>query len=1656
VLAFLAGWFATSSTASVWGLVISEIYYNTPAVDEALEFIEVTANFSGPEDLSGFAFVEGIRFTFPPGTVLRGGDSIVICADVDAVKTHYGIENAVGNYDGRLDGSGERVTLVDHVGIVVQTLRYNDRGKWPVVPDGTGHSLVLRASHLDSGEPESWTTSPELGGHPGTFAPPGEEPPMVEPPTVLVPRDAEWRFAKGTGPFSDPPSAWREADFDHSSWPVGAAPFGFGEEGLGTVLDDMQSGYTSVVLRRAFEVSSEEIEASIRWLLDVEFDDGFCAYLNGEPFAAANCPTDVVWDGRATGTGEIGNPEQFTLPGELLRVGQNVVAVIGFNSSRRGSDFALVPRVLRQPGPFPETLVIERGDAWRYAKGTGPFSMLPDAWRELEFDDSSWALGRSSFGVGGRGELTILDDMIGNYSSVALRRRFQLSEAEVAATEDFFLEVVYTGGFCAFVNGEAVAAGNCPQPATWNGQATANAAEESSTDGDVFFIPRSLLLPGENILALVGYNRLVQDPGFHLLPQLVHRPFPREEVPEPFAVSFNELFRAADPAESWVEFYNGGGSPVDFSGTWLTDDPDAETLYRFADGTTLPPGEFLAVDAATAGLDFSSEAVRLFLLDGAGRGLAAAVFDRVPPEESPAGTFSEARFPDGSAFEWLSRTPTRGAPNEVERVEDFVLNEIFYHPPEERAGEFLELYHRGLEPLDISGFRFTRGIDFLFPEGSVVAPGEYVVVAEDPALLKEHYGLTGVFGPYEGGLSNQGENVRLVDRLGNRVDEVRYFDSGRWSGFADGGGSSLELIDPTQDNSIAAAWAPSDEEGKADWEEHRFVIDWEFSQNGTFHLQLAARGACRVDDVSLLPVEGGENGLPAPGFEEEDLPWLNLGTHVGSRRVTSDRRSGEACLEIQADGRGNVRCNGVQVEPLRLFDPGVHEVSLWTRWLRGSTLLYVRSQFTPGPFPSTVTVASNLSGNVLARALRLTAPRNLGTPGAENSVRSQLREATGGDNLGPVIDTVRHTPISPFPGESPRVSVELSDSDGIRVVRAFVRDEREGTGDFIQVELEPEVNDGAAKSSETDGLFYVGDLPSFVAVTTVAYYVEAEDGFGNTSRFPAEAPERVLLFPVLGPTEQRAHLLLSRASQEELESRLLGSNALVDATVNFDDVAFHNVGFRYRGSPWGRTVREGYRLRFGTDQALIPGRKTLNLGMRDRPDDAPGYYLEGRAADEAHPLLVPEYRFVSTRVNQRILIGQTGGVPGVAALFDPIDRNTVERIHGSEAAAEAVLLKGNGRFDLQDCFFSGNFEGADVQDKGRNPENYRFYWDHAVHQNRDAWDPFFDLTSVLNPEKTTEEELALRAGEFIDFEAFARGLGTRMLLAGSDALLVHTGHNGYLFHNPRTQLWEYASFDMGGSFQGTQKLFSIVEPQVNRVLGVPEAQRAFLRFFESAIQEQWNLDHSGPFLEALVEQTGVGSKAAEYIATTQPLIAETLRPFTTVEFRITTAGGEDFSTAAATVEIDGEAPVGVEALFLSLGGREATPLPVTWVSTTQWRATVALAQGDNALRFVAVDRGGDLTASVEITVRREVSEGFVRGEANGDASVNIADVLAVLDVLFRGAEAPCLDAADVDDSGAVTIDDAIRLLDFLFRDGTPPPVPFPSAGTDPTPDKLGC
>ena len=83
---------------------------------------------------------------------------------------------------------------------------------------------------------------------------------------------------------------------------------------------------------------------------------------------------------------------------------------------------------------------------------------------------------------------------------------------------------------------------------------------------------------------------------------------------------------------------------------------------------------------------------------------------------------------------------------------------------------------------------------------------------------------------------------------------------------------------------------------------------------------------------------------------------------------------------------------------------------------------------------------------------------------------------------------------------------------------------------------------------------------------------------------------------------------------------------------------------------------------------------------------------------------------------------------------------------------------------------------------------------------------------------------------------------------------------------------------------------------------------------------------------------------------------------------------------------------------------------------------------------------------------------FIRGDANGDSRVDLADVVMILGYLYRGsAERGCLDASDANDDGAVNLADAVRVLEHLFGLGPPPAGPFPQPGFDPTPwDGFTC
>ena len=144
-----------------------------------------------------------------------------------------------------------------------------------------------------------------------------------------------------------------------------------------------------------------------------------------------------------------------------------------------------------------------------------------------------------------------------------------------------------------------------------------------------------------------------------------------------------------------------------------------------------------------------------------------------------------------------------------------VFSELMYHPAtNEAANEWIELHNSMSVDMDISGWEFTGGLDYVFPPETIIPGGAYVVVAANPEVMANVVpDRSLLFGPYSGRLDNGGESVRLRNNSGRRMDEVDYGDSGRWPVSPDGGGPSLAKLREISANDRSDFWAASTQIG---------------------------------------------------------------------------------------------------------------------------------------------------------------------------------------------------------------------------------------------------------------------------------------------------------------------------------------------------------------------------------------------------------------------------------------------------------------------------------------------------------------------------------------------------------------------------------------------------------------------------------------------------------------------------------------------------------------------------------------------------------------------------------------------------------------------------------------------------------------------------
>ena len=165
-----------------------------------------------------------------------------------------------------------------------------------------------------------------------------------------------------------------------------------------------------------------------------------------------------------------------------------------------------------------------------------------------------------------------------------------------------------------------------------------------------------------------------------------------------------------------------------------------------------------------------------------------------------------------------NRKPSRLS---VEPLEDrlvldstVVFNEIMYHPAGDETQEWIELHNQMAIDMDISNWAISSGVQYTFPNNTVIPAGSYLVVAADPVALEASTGLQGVLGPFEAGiLSNSSDTVTLINNSNRVMDQIDYSDSGDWPVGPDGSGASLSKIDPATASDEAANWRASSEIG---------------------------------------------------------------------------------------------------------------------------------------------------------------------------------------------------------------------------------------------------------------------------------------------------------------------------------------------------------------------------------------------------------------------------------------------------------------------------------------------------------------------------------------------------------------------------------------------------------------------------------------------------------------------------------------------------------------------------------------------------------------------------------------------------------------------------------------------------------------------------
>jgi regulation of enolase protein 1 (concanavalin A-like superfamily) len=1029
-------------------------------------------------------------------------------------------------------------------------------------------------------------------------------------------------------------------------------------------------------------------------------------------------------------------------------------------------------------------------------------------------------------------------------------------------------------------------------------------------------------------------------------------------------VVINEILPHSENATvpRYIELYNHSTNMVDVSGCILTDDASTDK-FIIPPGTLIPPGGFASFQQLQFGFTLNGAGETLYFIQSDG----SRVLDAVQFGAQSDGV-AYGRWPDGANdfYAFTSRTP--GTNNSSILIGDIVINELMYNPISGNDDDqYIELYNKGTNTINMAGWQFTSGVTFTFPNISI-APNGYLTVARNLTNLFGKYSnlnSLNTVGNYSGKLSHNGEQVTLSmpQTLNTNTtilvaeDQVTYGTGGRWGEWADGGGSSLELKDPRANHRLAANWADSDETQKSVWTniETTGVLDNGANYEPSIaHAQIGILdvGECLVDNIEVD--YNGVNYISNSTFESGTSGWSFQGCMTRSSLENTGYLSSHS-LHIRSSDHVWTGDNSCQVAlNANSLAPGqTATLRFKARWLHGWPEALLR-----------------LNGNWLEAAGAMPVPKNLGTPGMPNS-----QYVT---NAGPAIYNVTHSPALPAANQSVVVTAQAHDPNGVQNLTLYYRLDPAST--YTAVPMKDDGTGGDAVAN--DGIFSA-TIPGQAANQLAAYYISATDSNSVATRFPAllndnsPARECLVLFGDGNPggSFDVYHLWVTQANATRWDNLGNLSNEGIDCTFVNGNRVIYNSQAHFAGSPYHQDYDLpygplcNYKWIFPDDDKLLGATSFNKIHQpgNGAGDDA-SIQREQLANTFLRVLGVPwlNRRYVAVYVNgnRRGTLMEDAQTPDSDVVKEHYPNDPDGYLYKMQPWFEfAPTLSGASmNFDNQSWITLNNYTTI-----GGAKKTARYRYNFLVRRTPDSasdFNPAYSIVDAANSYGTPNYVADLE--NVADMENWMRVFAANHAAGNWDSFGAQNGQNLYGYAGTLGTKYSLLMFDFNIVFGNQdfswgpgQNLFTVnpSDPYLNDIYNTPVFRRMYWRALQELVNGPLNVANSGPLLDAKYNVFAANGFDLEdpntnikpWLSQAQSSIASQLAAVDAASFVVNPGA----TTSNNVAYVTGSAPVNVATVWIN-----GVAYPLTWTTLNNWIVTVPLTNGLNNLSVVGVDKNG--------------------------------------------------------------------------------------------------